>query len=98
MFQFQGLIELRTKLFNFQKENLMTAQRKLLAVSKASTDLSNFKSYLQVSDLIITSSKDKHRVELEKEHVREKIKQYMGEFCMELYQTGKKNSLGNIIC
>ncbi|XP_023309794.1 uncharacterized protein LOC108905358 [Anoplophora glabripennis] len=88
-----GLVELRTKLLSYHKENLTVPRRKLLATEKLLTDLENFKSYLEVSDIIITSSKDKNRVASEKEHLRRIIKQYMGKLCTELYQTRERVSL-----
>ncbi|RZC41798.1 uncharacterized protein BDFB_001436, partial [Asbolus verrucosus] len=79
------LIDLRNKLSD-ESENY--TQRKLLSYERVkrsnSLSLQDVRNYIEVSELIITSSTDSNKINLEKENLRKQLFNYMENLCLNI--------------
>ncbi|XP_015834825.1 uncharacterized protein LOC103312534 isoform X2 [Tribolium castaneum] len=79
------VLELRNK---FSDESSYT-QRKLLSIrpKRASMTLYDVRNYLEISELIITTSSDPNKIKFEKEKLRKLLRNYMEKLCTNLKKT-----------
>jgi hypothetical protein len=104
------VLELRNRLSD---ESERYTQRKLLwnRVKRASS-LHDIRNYIEISELIITTTNDPHKISLEKEKLRKQLPNYMEKLCVSLKKAQftlelktvilsveklNKNSLNNLI-